>query len=147
MAERRKCKHCHQSFSPRPQNPDQQYCSNAVCQRARKRIWQQRKLLTDPDYHANQSAAQSSWQEKNPDYWLKYRERNPDYVERNRDRQLERNHRRRRPDSGRIPIAKMDASVSERCINPGRYLMSRVDSGRIAKMDALIVEINVFPGG
>lgn len=147
MAERLKCKHCHKSFSPRPQNPDQQYCSEPDCQRARKRIWQQRKLLADPDYQVNQRAAQSSWQEKNPDYWSKYRERNPDYVERNRDRQRERNLHRRGQDSGRPPIAKMDASIPESSIIPGRYLLSRVDSGRIAKMDALIVEINVVSGG
>jgi hypothetical protein len=147
MAERRKCKHCHQNFSPRPQNPDQQYCSERACQRARKRIWQNRKLLADPDYHANQSAAQSSWQERNSDYWSKYREKHPDYVERNREHQRERNLRRRGQDTSLLPIAKMDASMPESAINSGRYLLSRVADGRIAKMDALIVEINVVSGG
>lgn len=147
MAGRLKCKHCHQSFSPRPQNPDQQYCSEPVCQRARKRIWQQQKLLADPDYQANQSAAQSCWQDKNPDYWSKYREKNADYVARNRERQRERNRRRRGQDAGRLPIAKMDASMPESPIIPGRYLLRRVDSGRIAKMDTLLVEINLFSGG
>ena len=104
MAERRKCKHCHQSFSPRPQNPNQQYCSERGCQRARKRIWQKNKLLSDPDYHANQSAAKSSWRENNPDYWRKYREKNPGYVEGNRERQRERNRRRRGQDIGQMPI-------------------------------------------
>lgn len=147
MAERRKCKNCHQFFCPRPQNPDQQYCSKGACQRARKRLWQQRKLHADPDYHANQSAAQSCWQEKNPDYWSKYREGHPDYVERNRENQRERNRRRRMQDGSQLPIAKMDASIPERSINPGRYLLSRVEGGLIAKMDALVVEINVFPDG
>lgn len=147
MAERRKCKNCHQFFCPRPQNPDQQYCSERECQRARKRLWHQRKLRSDPDYHDNQSAAQSCWREENPDYWRKYREKNPEYVERNRERQRERNRRRRRQDSSRPPMAKMDASMLERSINPGRYLLSRVDSGVIVKMDALIVEINVVSGG
>jgi len=145
MAERRKCKHCGQLFSNRPQNPNQQYCSEPDCQRARKRIWQQRKLLADPDYHANQRDAQSRWQEKNPDYWSKYRKDHPDYVERNRARQRERN-RRRRQDSCRPVIAKMDASMPESSINSGRYLLSMVDGGMIAKMDALIVEINVISG-
>jgi hypothetical protein len=104
-------------------------------------------LLSDPDYHDNQSAAQSCWREKNPDYWSKYRERNPDYVKRNRDRQRDRNRRRRGQDTGRTPIAKMDASTPERSIKPGRYLLSRVESGLIVNMDALIVEINVLPGG
>jgi len=147
MAERRKCKHCQQFFCPRPQNHDQQYCSERDCQRARKRIWQKNKLLSDPDYQTNQSSAQSSWQVKNPNYWSNYRENHPEYVERNREHQRERNLRRRRQDTGRSPIAKMDASISERSINSGRYLLSRIDSSLIAKMDALIVEINVVSGG
>ena len=113
MAERRKCKHCQQLFCPWPQNPDQQYCSERECQRARKRIWQKTKLLSDPDYHANQSAAKSSWRENNPDYWRKYREKNLGYVERNRERQRERNRRRRRQDISQMPIAKMDALIVE----------------------------------
>ena len=147
MAERRKCKHCLKGFLPRPQNPDQEYCSEQACQRARKRIWQQQKLLIDSDYRANQKAAQSCWQEKNLDYWQKYRERHPDYVARNRERQRERNRRRREQDTGQAPIAKMDASAPEKSLNPGRYMLSRVDSGLIANMDALIVEINVVSGG
>jgi len=146
MAERRKCKSCHQSFSPRPQNPDQHYCSDLVCQRARKRIWQQRKLLADSDYQANQSAAQRCWREKNPDYWSKYREKNPDYVKRNCEHQRERNLRRCGQDPGCPPIAKMDASILESSIKPGRYLLTRIESGLIAKMDALIVEINLCSG-
>ena len=147
MAERRKCKHCGKFFCPRPQNPDQEYCSEWPCQRARKRIWQQQKLLLDSDYQANQKAAQSSWQEKNPGYWQEYRKRNPEYLARNRELQRERNRRRREQDTSQAPIAKMDASMSERFINPGRYMLSRVDSSLVANMDALIVEINVVPSG
>jgi hypothetical protein len=46
-----------------------------------------------------------------------------------------------------MPIAKMDASTPESFINPGRYLLTRIENGLIAKMDALIVEINVVAGG
>jgi hypothetical protein len=115
MSERRKCKHCQQLFCPRPQNPDQHYCSERECQRARKRIWQKNKLLSDPDYRTNQSAAQSCWQKKNPDYWSNYRAKNPDYnMEDNRQRQQERNRRRRVQEIDQMAIAKMDASI------PGR---------------------------
>ena len=113
MAERRKCKHCCQGFNPRPQNPDQQYCSERACQRARKRNWQRRKLLVDLDYRVNQSAARSSWRGKNPDYWSNYRAKNPDYVEGNRQRQQERNRLRRGQDTDRTLIAKMDALLVE----------------------------------
>ena len=125
MSERRKCKHCLQLFCPRPQNPDQHYCSERECQRARKRIWQK----------------------KNPDYWSNYRAKNPDYMEDNRQRQQERNRRRRVQEIDQMAIAKMDASIPERSITPGRYLLTMVESGMIAKRDALIVEINVVSGG
>jgi hypothetical protein len=64
-------------------------------------------------------------------------------VKRNREHQRERNLRRCGQDNGRPPIAKMDASTPESSINPGRYLLTRIESGLIAKMDALIVEISV----
>jgi hypothetical protein len=41
----------------------------------------------------------------------------------------------------------MDASIPESLIIPGRYLLTRIESGLIAKMDALIVEINLVAGG
>lgn len=147
MSEKHRCKHCHQVFPFRPQNPNQQYCSKSECQKARKRQWQRLKLLADPAYQANQGDAQHCWQEKHPTYWQEYRARHPDYVERNRTQQRERNRRRRvRQGTGPGVIAKMDASTPENIINPGRYRLSCIDStsgGLIAKMDALIVEINV----
>jgi hypothetical protein len=143
MAETRRCKHCQQTFHYRPQNPDQQYCSQQVCQQARKRNWHRQKLLTDADYRANQRDAGHCWQEKNPDYWRKYRETHPDYARRNRERQQERNRRRREQNSSEVPIAKMDASNPASPFSSGRYQLRRVDTDLIAKMDALIVEINV----
>lgn len=147
MAQIRRCKHCHQLFGPRPQNPNQQYCSAPACQQARKRDWHRQKLQTDPDYRANQHEAQRSWREKNPGYWREYRKRNPNSARRNRERQHERNQRLREQCPGLMPIAKMDASAQKSSISPGRYLLSRIDSGVIAKMDALIVEINVVSSG
>ncbi len=39
------CAGCGQPFEPRPQVPDQAYCSEPDCQRARKRQWQRAKRL------------------------------------------------------------------------------------------------------
>ena len=65
-------------------------------------------------------------------------------MEHNRKDQQKRNRRRYGQDTDRPPVAKMDVSISERSIIPGRYLLSRVESDLIAKMDALIVELK-FP--
>lgn len=65
----RHCAGCSKTFEPRPQVPDQAYCSSPECQRARKRQWQKDKLRTDSDYQANQRAAQRAWSARNGSYW------------------------------------------------------------------------------
>ena len=77
----RNCAHCGQAFQPRPQVPNQSYCSSAECQRARKLRWQQDKLRTDPDYRDNQRDAQRAWFDRHPGYWRAYRAANPDAME------------------------------------------------------------------
>lgn len=64
----RLCAHCGHPFEPRPQVPDQAFCSAPECQRARKREWQRAKLQSDPDYRINQQAAQRAWSQRNHDY-------------------------------------------------------------------------------
>lgn len=69
------CASCNQLFTIRPQSPAQRYCSDAECQRQRRQMWNKRKLHEDPDYRANQRAAQRAWHTRNPDYWQTYRSR------------------------------------------------------------------------
>ena len=80
----RQCVACGQPFQPRPQVPQQSYCSAPGCQRARRRQWQRLKLQTDPDYQDNQARARQAWSQRNPKYWRKYRKSHPKYVERSR---------------------------------------------------------------
>lgn len=81
------CACCGQPFEPRPQVPDQAYCSSPNCQRARKRQWQRAKLQSDSDYRINQRAAQQEWSQRNQEYWRDYRDARPEYAQRNRDQQ------------------------------------------------------------
>ena len=74
----RRCACCGQPFQPRPQVPNQTYCSSAECQRVRKLRWQQAKLRDDPDYRDNQRDAQRAWFDRHPGYWRAYRAANPD---------------------------------------------------------------------
>jgi len=87
----RRCVRCGGIFHPRPQVPDQSFCSGRNCQRARKQLWQQARLRDDPDYRENQRAAQRNWLARNPGYWREYRAR--------RARQI-----------GQEGVAKMDVS-------------------------------------
>ena len=67
------CACCGEPFTPRPQVPDQSYCSAPACQRERRLRWQSVKMQTDPDYRENQSRSQRAWLDRNPDYWRTYR--------------------------------------------------------------------------
>ena len=98
----RRCACCGKPFAPRPQVPDQAYCSDPDCQRARKRQWQRAKLQSDPDYRGNQRAAQHAWSQRNPDYWRGYRDARPDYAQHNREQQRSRDQARN------DDLAKMD---------------------------------------
>ena len=69
------CASCGGEFTVRPQSPRQTFCPSLECQRERRRRWTQAKLGADPDYRANQLAAQRAWHDRNPGYWQSYRER------------------------------------------------------------------------
>lgn len=97
------CACCGIPFVPRPQVPDQAFCSAPVCQRARKRQWQRSKLQVDPDYRINQRAAQQAWSLRHQDYWRNYRGDQPEYEQRNREQQRLRDAHE--PD---VDLAKMD---------------------------------------
>lgn len=91
------CTHCGRPFQPRPQVPNQTYCSSAECQRERRRRWQQQKRRDDPDYRDNDARADKAWAAGNPAYWKQYRDENPTYADRNRTLQQLRNQNLRAP--------------------------------------------------
>ncbi len=128
---------------PTPTVRNQQYCSDSECQKTRKRKWQKEKLANDREYRDNQAAAQKEWCSRNKGYWKEYRKRNAGYAEGNRILQRERNRRRR----SKSQIAKMDASGAENIISSGCYRLMPLCNGVIAKMDELIVKIDVISSG
>ena len=130
------CACCGRPFEPRPQVPDQAYCSAPDCQRARKRQWQRAKLQSDPDYRINQRAAQQAWSQRNQDYWRNYRDDRPEYARRNRDLQRLRDAEVR--DQGAdVDLAKMDV-----CDLPtGLYRITRHPAFPRENGDSWVVEI------
>jgi hypothetical protein len=140
MADRR-CLSCGLKFRPCPQTPRQLYCSEAACQRERRRRWQREKQRSDADYRDNQRRAQRAWAAKHSGYWRDWRDRHPEYCERNRARQRLRNRRR---SAG--AIAKMNASAADLRVPSGVYRLVPAMEGTIAKMDAWTVKIAVITG-
>ena len=145
MAKRR-CAACGGLFAPRRNVPDQRYCSEPVCQRARRRRWQRDKRQRDADYRANQAAAQRAWCARHRDYWRRYRRSHPQYSARNRERQRARNRHRRRGVMRGAPavIAKMPEYEAQSRVPSGTYRLIPVPGPGIAKMDAYLVEMRVL---
>lgn len=127
----RRCACCGKPFAPRPQVPDQAFCSDPDCQRARKRQWQRAKRQSDPDYRDNQRAAQQAWAQRNPDYWRGYREAQHDYAQRNREQQRSRDQVRN------ADLAKMDVYD----LPPGLYRITRHPAFPRGNGDSWVVEI------
>ncbi len=146
---RKRCAACGGQFTQRRNVPSQQYCSKPECQRERRRRWQREKLRQDPDYRANQRAAQRRWRERHPDYWRNYRQSHPEYTARNRNQQRKRNRRRglTATDPSPQPIAKMDVYEEINPITSGTYRMIPEHGPPIAKMDAYLVKIQVISEG
>lgn len=138
------CNNCGRSFISR--NCDQSTCSDRPCQRARKTDWHRNKMKIDPEYKANQKASQKKWQDKNPDYWRKYRAKNPKQAARNRDLQRVRNKQKMATNcynsSNAEVIAKMDARNELPASFSGYFWMVP----EIAKMDARRIFIHVIKG-
>jgi len=133
---KKRCACCDQPFEPRPQVPDQAFCSDPACQRARKRQWQRSKIQADADYQVNQRAAQQAWSERNQDYWRSYRETHPDYQQLNREKQ------KLRDQASKVDLAKMDV-----CDLPsGLYRITRLPSFPSENGNSWVVEITPVCG-
>jgi hypothetical protein len=138
--ESKECACCSKRFHPRPQSPNQIFCSSPACQRERRRRWQQKRRHGDPEYRDNQSRAQATWSKAHPDYWREYRRTHPAYCERNRVRRRERS----RLEVTGSNVAKMDVSTRESPVPSGTYRLSPVRRTDVAKMDAWTVEITLI---
>lgn len=142
-----RCSYCRCLLTLSKRNPDQKYCSRPECRRARKRLWQKRKIQEDEAYRLNKRDANRRWSLKNPGYWKQYRENNPDYTRKNRENQQYRNRRRRAIGAICSEIAKMDTFSAEKSDISGIYGLISVQDPMIAKMDAKIVKITELSSG
>jgi hypothetical protein len=135
----KRCAYCGQPFEPRPQVPDQTFCSSPDCQRARKRRWQREKRQSDPDYRSNQQAAQRTWAQRNQGYWRNYREAEPEYERRNREQQRLRDANARNHEH-LDDLAKMDAST----LPSGIYRITRHPALPRGTGNSWVVEITLL---
>ncbi len=113
-----RCAHCRRSFHSDPRVMNQRFCGAAACQRARKTLWQQQKMATDPDYKENQRACQKDWQKRHPHYWRTYRARHPQYCQRNRLLQRLRDRKRSLKSLAKIDVVQAVSPCETRDLLP-----------------------------
>jgi len=134
------CKGCGKEKAINPKlKGKQKYCGDAVCQRARKAAWQNQKMVSDQQYHADQHRCKKAWRQQRPadKYMHQYRAEHPKYVEQNRLAQKERNRRR-------DMIVKMDALKAEKPITCLVTPWKMDEHKKIVKMDAYLAEVAVM---
>jgi len=147
--EQRRCAGCRKLFHPRPQCPEQGFCSAPACQRERKRRWQKAKRAADADYRDNDVQANGHWRDRHPGYWRTYRRNHPEYVTRNRERQRERDRTAR---SNQVPaaptpdLANEDASILQFPLPTGTYRIVPAHGGELANEDMYLVKIALLSG-
>jgi hypothetical protein len=144
--ERRGCAACGQALRPRSQVLQQFYCSEAACQRERRRLWQRAKRASDAGYRDNQAWAQRAWAANHREYWREYRRRHQPYCECNREAAGQRQHDRRQAAASAAvtEFAKMDASTPKKAVLSGTYRLVPATAAEFAKMDACLVEITLI---
>lgn len=132
-------------FRPRPQVPEQRFCSQPECQRERRRQWKRRKRQSDADYRDNQARAHRTWRERHREYWREYRRLHPRYSERNRQQQRVRNARRGLQ-KGTSEIAKRNAWEAGGGPDfSGTYVLTPVmEQEPIAKRNAWTVKVTAI---
>jgi hypothetical protein len=118
-------------------SPEQRYCGEAVCQRARKQAWRRAKYASDPDYRLNQKQSTAAWLAKRGGAATYFR----DYRRRRRDE--------KQCELPKIGVAKAspptsansDATLDESPIASGRYRLVPLEG---ANSDAISVQLSVI---
>ncbi|MBI5399094.1 hypothetical protein HZB07_00560 [Candidatus Saganbacteria bacterium] len=77
---KKRCKFCHQWFTPHLQAPHQSCCSGTVCRKKRKALAAKNWWLNNPKYAQGRKPKIKTWAKNYPDYWHRYRKEHPDYV-------------------------------------------------------------------
>jgi len=129
------CSCCHRKMLANPRIKEQRFCGEVVCQRERKRRWQQAKMLSDPDYRANQQDAYRAWCEQNPEYWRQRRQSKENALPHSPPAQ---------PDPRSAVFVKMDALEVISPVFSGEYLLTPIQPSA-RKMDAFMVKIVPIP--
>jgi hypothetical protein len=91
----RRCRYCQRVFQVSPFRLQQAVCSQAACQRRRRREYHRNKIRSDPLYAQVVWDSRKKWREAHPGYQKQYWRTHPEAAERNCQQQRRRDHGRR----------------------------------------------------
>ena len=115
-----------------------------MCQKARKNTWRREKYAQDPDYRANQRDSTNAWLGERGGSAAYHRA----YRKRRENRPTSSAVSEQSPLSGASPLsAKRDAELTKSPLFSGVYALLQIQSDGDAKRDAVLVKIDVVPGG
>lgn len=84
---KKRCKFCHEWFSPDPRTAYKQSCCAKVsCQKLRRANTQKKWRLKNPSYDQSRKEKLKVWAKGTPSYWQRYRRSHPAYVARDNQR-------------------------------------------------------------
>ena len=140
------CIACHKKTKSNPCLKTQQlYCSDSICQNARKAKWKRDKLSLDPLFKADHRDGCHQWRSDHPDYWRNYRRNNPIKTRRNRALQMVRDsvrkQRLRQSNLAKVDALKGNDSIALK--NESIYWLVPL----LAKVDTLKVKLTMVSDG
>lgn len=151
--ERFRCRYCRKLKARR--TPDQCYCSDDACQKARKNAWRRERYSSDPEYRLNQRDSTNAWLEAKGGAAAYYRQYRQERKQRQRDGPRAKAKGKSKPveDSAPLPredsvpllrnatAANRDGLLEKSLIKTGTYELIPLDG---ANSDAVQAEIRVI---
>lgn len=142
-----RCPYCQQWFTPSVYRPQQVICSQAECQRRRRREYHRQKLANDAEYRQGARESQKKWREAHPNYLREYRAKHPAAVTRNRQRQQVRDQKPRLAflEKNNLALDLKRSVAKVWLVGPG---VTDLEKNNLASLQLLIFQpLESAPGG
>jgi len=122
-------------------SPEQRFCGETACQKARKQAWRRAKYASDPDYRLNQKQSTLAWLQKQGGAAAYFK----DYRRRQREKGQHELPKSQLTNTGRAlkeRRANSDAKLDDSPVFSGKYRLVPLDG---ANSDAISVNLSIIP--
>lgn len=127
LPHKKRCKFCHQWFTPHPRAPHQSCCSSPACRKKRKALAAKNWWVNNPKYAQGRKPKIKAWAKEYPDYWRKYRQEHPDYARKERQR-MRSVRRQAKTVAKQDTVRKISVEKLERIRDSGADFVAKQDA-------------------